>query len=395
MDTVAAVAEDNHWLGDNRKEADRKHWEDWDCRILGRRVASEVRQQVEADIVREVRTSAAVMLERSEVPADSCPAGDPAAEPSRTWSVAYLRDVMDMPVVDIPAMDSAVHTADILVVLDKVDSEADSPGSVRAVGTGHAAVDNLGSVALAPVAAEHRAVRVGQEPMVPDWVPSVQPKTSVAEPEPHHDNLRPVADSAVGDGLGSWAAALAVGHPVEPAAVAVPVLAGHLRREQPLDLVPVSAPDQRAVMDHLRVPKEDHSVPDRPEERYALEVHCRAEGRAEAEATPECYAEDRPNSPDTPNSGATPHDTTCTRSPCPYSGSPGWSESGRRSRPRSSGCASDWAAEELRLHAASVLRGHRGCPDWAVVGIVAAASKRPTCLFSCFKLSSGKVSKMR
>lgn len=123
-----------------------------------------------------------------------------------------------------------------------------------------------------------------------------------------------------------------------------------------------------------------------PEELRALEDHYRVEAREGAVTTPECCAADPPDWPNTPGSDATLHGTTCTRALCPCSESPGWSGSVRRFRPGSSGCASGWA--EGPDHGSSGLRGHRGSPDSVAVGIVAAGSKRPTCLFFVWCLCS-------
>lgn len=126
--------------------------------------------------------------------------------------------------------------------------------------------------------------------------------------------------------------------------------------------------------------------PQHPEELRALEDHCHVEAREGAVATPECYAADRPDWPNKPSSDATPHGTTYTRAPCPCSESPEWSGSARRFHPGFSGCASDWA--EGPGHGSSARRGHRDCPGWVAVEIVAAGSKRPTCLFFVWSLCS-------
>lgn len=124
----------------------------------------------------------------------------------------------------------------------------------------------------------------------------------------------------------------------------------------------------------------------RPEELRALEDHFRVVVHEEAVARPGCYAADRPGWPGRPDSGAALHGTTCTRALCPCSESPGWSGSGRRSRPGFSGCASDWAA--VPGHGSLAHRDHPGCPDSVAVEIVAAGSKRPTCLFFVWSLCS-------
>lgn len=329
----------------------------------------------------------------------------PAAEPNPTWSVACRRGGSFA--ADSPAKGLVDRTVDSQVDLDTADLAADSPGSVHAAGTGHAAAGSPGSaVPWAPAAAVHRDVPVALEPAVLDWVPFARPTKSTAADllvvaRHHPGNLRPVVavDSAAApDGPDLWAADLRPGVvPGDLAAVAAAAATAvaavavvglrvalaelHCQRELPaVDWVlPV---DQDAPGRRVRDRTEDHSeLPVHPEERHALADHCRAGGHVEAEVAPGCCAADRPNSPDKPGSDATLHGTTCTRWPCPYSGSPGWSGSGPRSRPESSGCASDSVAE-VALHAASVRRAHPGYPGWAVAGIVAAASTRPTCLFS-------------
>lgn len=263
------------------------------------------------------------------------------------------------------------------------DSVADIPGSAHAAGTVHAVVDKPGSGASVPAVVALRDVPAVLEP-VPLGLAAFALRPKSAEvAEPLHDNLREVAaDSAEADGPDSSAAVpkvVPVRVGLAAAAVAALELAEHLPRAVlPDSVLQFDRADQHAP-DHLHVLPEDHS----DLHHRASEGHFRVAGRAAAEAAPGCCAADRPNSPDKPGSCATPHDTTCTRSPCPCSGSPEWSESGRRFRPKSSECASDLAAAEAHL-AASARRDLPDCPGWAAAGIVAAASTRPTCLFFSF-----------
>lgn len=125
-------------------------------------------------------------------------------------------------------------------------------------------------------------------------------------------------------------------------------------------------------------------VPQHPEELRALEAHCHVEAHEGAVTTPECYAADRPDWPGKPSSGAALHGTTCTRALCPCSESPGWSGSVRRFHPEFSGCASGLAEDPG--HGSSDPRGHHDSPGWVAVEIVAAGSKRPTCLFFCLEI---------
>lgn len=406
------------WSGDIRTGVDRTRSADWDYRSPGRRVASEDRRRTAEDTDRAGH-SGVVMLEHSGDLAGSCPGdlpGDPvvdrrsgrvnpAVEPSRTWSVACRRDGSSG--ADSPAKGWAVRTGDSRVDLDTADLAADIPGSVHAAGTVPAAADSpdsgAASVEPAAAAAELRDVPVlpeaAPERAVPGWVAFDRRTMSTeAGPEvPLRGNLRPpeVAGWVAADGPGLWAADPSVVDLREDPAVAAaaaavaagptedPAAEQHLRREPLVDsdrreLVPVDRgePDRWG---HGRT-ADRWELRDLPAGRRALEDRYRAGGRAEAEEAPGCCAADRPGSPNRPGSGAAPRGTTCTRSPCPCSGSPGWSELGRRSRPGSSGCASDSAAAEV-LPAASVPLGHPGCPGLAVAGIVAAASKRPTCLF--------------
>lgn len=405
LDIVAAAVEDNrvgHWLVGNLPGVVRMRSEDSDCRNLGRRAASEDRRLTAEDIG-QVGRNVVVMLGRLVALADSCPAGDhpgglvedlrwgrasPGAEQIRMWSVACLRD--DNFVADNPGTGLVDRTADSQVDLDTADSAADSPDSVHAAGTGRAVADSPGSgVPSAPAEAELRDDPAALERAAPDWVPFDRPKKStVADPlavvQLHHDNLRPVAadSAAAADGPGLWAAEPGVvPEDLAAAAAAVVAAAGPRvalaeQREPPAaDWALPAVPDGRDRP--VRAQTTAHSeLPVHPAERHALADHCRAEGRAAAEAAPGYCAADRPNSPDKPGSGAAPHGTTYTRSPCPCSGSPGWSGSTPRSRPESSGCASDSAAA-VALHAASVPRAHPDCPGWAAAGTVAEKRHKP------------------
>lgn len=172
-------------------------------------------------------------------------------------------------------------------------------------------------------------------------------------------------------------------HPVEMTEV-VPVLPEEHHQGQLLDSVQEFEPEDHEL-DLPRVPALV-LVQRHPEERHALEDHFHVEVHEVAAAELECYAADRPDWPSTPDSGATLHGTTCTRALCPCSESPGSSGSVRRFHPGSSGCATGWAEDPDR--GSSGLRDHPGCPDSAAVEIVAAGSRRPTCLFFVWSLCS-------